>query len=91
MKRRFDSGIFFRFHTASGKNSDGLVIVEALCGDCSLLGRDTAESDKTLKMEAASFSETFVPFYHSTASHFPEAIDLIIHGCEHLSSACVCV
>ena len=65
--------------------------MEALRGDRSLLGRDAAESDKTLKMEAASFSETFVPFYHSTSSHFPAALDLIIHGCEHLSSECLCV
>jgi hypothetical protein len=75
----------------SANYSDRFVILEALCGHCSLLGLDAAESDKTLRMEAENFSETFVPFYHSTASHFPEAIDLIIHGCEHLSSAYVCV
>jgi hypothetical protein len=37
-------------------------------------------------MEAASFSENFVSFYRSTASHtLEEAIDLYIHGCENLS------
>jgi hypothetical protein len=73
--------LVYGVRSASGKNSGRFFMLEPLCGDCSLLDHDAAKSGKILKVEGASFFETFLPLYHSTASHFPEDIDLYIHGC----------